>query len=257
MSNKHAVIPDCQVSPHVPTSHLTWAAQYIAEKKPNTIVCLGDFADMESLSSYDVGKKCFEGRRYTEDIRAAKEAMFKFMQPIRREQDRLRRNKEKQWNPKMVMLLGNHENRIERAINNDSKLDGLISTKDLGYEEFGWTVVPYLQVCILDGIAYSHYFVSGIMGRPVTSARMLLTKHHMSCVAGHQQGRDIAYGKLANGKSITGIISGSFYQHDESYLNAQTNVCWHGIWFLHDVQDGSFDELPLSIEYLRRKYGNV
>jgi len=251
---KIVVIPDVQAKPNVPLDHLTWAGMWCAEKKPDVIVCLGDFADMESLSSYDVGKKSFEGRRYTEDIKVARKAMDTLMSPIEDERYRLKRNKDKQWNPRLVMTLGNHENRINKAVDSDAKLDGLLKIEDLGYEEYGWEVYPYLEVEVIEGIAFSHYFVSGVMGRPVTSARMLLQKHHMSCIAGHQQGRDIAYSQTADGKSMTGIISGSFYLHDEAYLTRQNNIHWRGVWQLNDVIDGSFDELPLSVEYLRSKY---
>lgn len=251
---KHIVIPDCQIKEGVELDHLVWAAKYIIEKKPDTIICLGDFADMESLSCYDVGKKSFEGRRYTKDIAIANYAMNKFLDPILNEQERLRRNKEKVWKPRLVMCLGNHEERINRAINNDAKLEGLISIDDLRYQQSGWEVIPYLQPITIDGISYCHYFVSGVMGRAVTSARMLLNKHHMSCVAGHQQGRDIAYGRRADGTSMTAIISGSFYQHEEAYLTAQNNVHWRGIWVLNDIKDGAYDELPISIDYLKRRY---
>ena len=78
----------------------------------------------------------------------------------------------------------------------------------------------------------------------------------MSCVAGHQQGRDIAYGQTAAGKRMTGIISGSYYQHDEDYLTPQTNEHWRGVWLLNDIKDGSFDELPISLNYLKERYGS-
>lgn len=252
--SKIFVLPDCQVKPGVALDHLEWAGKYCAAKHPDVIVCLGDFADMQSLSSYDIGKKSFEGRRYTEDIKVVHEAMDIFMAPIREEQDRLVKNKDKRWRPKMILTLGNHEDRINRAINNDPKLDGLISVDDLQYGCWGWEVYPYLEVVVEQGIAFSHYFVSGVMGRPVTSARMLITKHHMSCVAGHQQGRDIAYGQAANGKRMTGIISGSYYQHEEDYLTIQNNIHWRGCWMLHEVNNGAFDEMPLSLEYFKRKY---
>lgn len=252
--SKIIFIPDVQAKAGVSLEHLTWAGLRCAEKKPDAIVCAGDFADMESLSSYDVGKKSFEGRRYTTDIEVAKDAMSMFMKPILQEQDRLKKNKDKRWKPNLIMLLGNHENRINRAIENDAKIEGLIKLSDLGYESFGWEVYPYLQVVTCEGIAFSHYFVSGILGRPITSARQLLIKHHMSCIAGHQQGRDIAYGQSADGRAMTSIISGSFYQHEESYLTAQTNIHWRGIWQLNEVHKGSFDELPLSLDYLRRTY---
>ncbi len=252
---RHLVIPDCQVKAGVPLDHIKYAAMYAVEKKPTSIICLGDFADMPSLSEYDKGKKSFEGRRYTIDIEVAVDAMASFMLIIRDEQHRLIRNKDKQWKPNLIMCLGNHENRINRVIESDPKLEGLISTKDLKYESRGWQVYPYLSVVVLDNIAYSHYFISGVMGRPVTSARMLLQKHHMSCIAGHQQGRDIAYGQRADGSSMTAIISGSFYSHTEDYLNPQTNEHWRGIWMLNDIKNhGSFDEMPISLSYLKERY---
>jgi len=155
----------------------------------------------------------------------------------------------------MVMVLGNHEGRIDRAIYNDPKLEGLISTDDLKYDTYGWEVYPFLKPVEIEGIVFCHYMVSGVMGRPVTSARALLSKHHQSVIVGHQQGRDIAYGHKANGEEITGLICGSCYEHDESYLNPQTNNHWRGLYMLFDVNNGSFDELPISLRYLRRKYG--
>jgi hypothetical protein len=46
----HFVIPDCQVKPGVPIDHIGWIGEYLVERKPSTVICLGDFADMESLS---------------------------------------------------------------------------------------------------------------------------------------------------------------------------------------------------------------
>jgi hypothetical protein len=154
----------------------------------------------------------------------------------------------------MVLTLGNHEHRINRAVENDSKLEGLISTDDLNYKEFGWEVYDFLVPVVVDGICYSHYFTSGVMGHPLGNARLLLTKKYMSCVAGHQQGRDIAYGTRADGSQMVGLIAGSFYEHDEDYLNPQTNNHWRGFYVFHDVHDGAFDEMAVSIKYLKQKY---
>jgi hypothetical protein len=251
---KHLIIPDTQVKPNSPTDHLRWAGLYAAEKKPDVIVHIGDHFDMPSLSSWDVGKKSFEGRRYKDDIEAGIHAMEVFLQPIRDEQQRLKVNKHKQWRPRMVYTLGNHENRIERAIESDPKLDGLIGYKDLQLEEMGFEVYDFLDVAIIDQIAYAHYFTSGIMGRPVSSARNMLSKKMMSCIMGHVQDRDIAYGRRADGTNILGLFSGIFYQHDEDYLTPQTNSSWRGIWMLNEVANGGCDELPVSLNYLRNKY---
>lgn len=252
---KIAILPDCQVKQGVDLSYLKWVGSYLAEKKPDVIVQIGDFADMPSLSSYDVGKKSFEGRTYKADIEAAKEGMTLLMAPIKEEQLRLKRNKDKQWNPRLVLTLGNHEERIDRAINLDRKLEGLISTDDLGYKEFGWEVYPFLEVVVIEGIAFSHYFTTGVMGRPVTSAAQLLNKKHMSAVMGHVQDRQIAYGMRADGKQMTGLFCGICYTHNEDYLGVQGNNSWRGLWLLHEVIEGSFDELPVSLSYLKRTYG--
>lgn len=253
---RHIVIPDCQVKPGQDFSFLRAIGNYIAEKKPDTIVNIGDFADMPSLSSYDVGKKSFEGRTYKADIEATKEAMNVLMQPILAKIERIRLNKKKQWNPNLVLTLGNHEHRIDRAIEYDRKLEGLISIDDLKYEEWGWNVIPFLEPINIDGVLYAHYFTSGVMGRPVTTARQLLLKKHMSCIAGHQQGRDVSYDKRGDGKQVTAIIAGSCYPHDEGYMDHQSNRHWRGIVVLNQVDDGQFDEMFVSLDYLMRKYDN-
>lgn len=251
---KILVIPDAQVRPGSDNTHLVAASKYAVEKKPEVIVCLGDWADMPSLSSYDVGKKSFEGRMYIEDIKAAKEAMQAFLAPIREEQARLIRNKEKRWNPRLVMTLGNHEARITRAVNEDRKLEGLVKLEDLEYEKFGWEVYPFLEPVAIEGVVFCHYFTSGVMGRAVTSASALISKKHQSCIAGHQQGRQVAYGAKADGSTITSMIIGSFYSHDEDYLGHQGNKHYRGAVMLHEVKDGSFDEMFLSLDYLVNKY---
>ena len=251
---KHLIIPDTQVKPGHSLEHLTWAGQYAAEKKPDVIIHLGDHWDMPSLSSYDVGKKSFEGRRYTDDIEAGIKGMKAFMKPILKEQKRQRTNKKKVWKPKLVFCLGNHEHRIERAIESDAKLEGLISYDDLQLKEMGWEVHDFLEPVVLDGVVYSHYFTSGVMGRPVSNARLLLQKKMMSCVQGHVQDRDIAFARKADGTAVTGIFAGIYYQHDEDYLTPQTNGSWSGIWILHEVNDGSFDEMPISLNFLKMKY---
>jgi hypothetical protein len=93
------------------------------------------------------------------------------------------------------------------------------------------------------------------MGRPVTTAPELLRKLHMSAVAGHQQGREIAYGRRADGSQMTAIISGSFYQHDMEYLSPFTNAHWRGMWMFHEMHDGQFDEMAVSINFLKRRFG--
>lgn len=251
------VIPDAQIKKGVDTSHLKWLGQYIVEKQPDVIVNIGDFADMPSLSSYDVGTKAFEGRKYRDDVQAAVEGMSSLLSPLLRYNQRRLINRKKQYHPRMILTLGNHEQRIVRAINQDRKLEDLISIEDLQYKEFGWEVYPFLEVVMIEGIAFSHYFTTGTAGRPSTTANAQLNKQHCSCVAGHQQGLQIATGKRADGSLLTSIIAGSFYLHDEEYMGVQGNNHWRGALMLHNCSEGQFDLNLLPMSYLQRKYNNV
>ena len=252
---KHLVIPDTQIRIQDDLEYLDHIGKYIVHKQPDVIVQIGDFADMPSLSSYDVGKRSFEGRRYKTDIEAAHKGMNVLLNPLQEYNERQRKNGKRQYRPRMVLTLGNHEDRISRAINSDPKLDGTLDLSDLGYEASGWEVFPFLEVVVIDGIAYSHYFVTGVAGRAASTAVAQLNKKHMSCIAGHQQGRQSASAYRADGKRITSIIAGSCYEHNEDYLGPQGNVHWRGVVMLHDVCDGEFDECYVPLNYLRKKYG--
>lgn len=241
----HAVIPDMQIRPGDSLRFVERVGKYIALKRPERIICLGDFADMASLSSYDKGKRSFEGRRYQRDISAAKRAMDALMAPIMAEPG---------YEPRLIMCYGNHENRIVRAGELQPELDGLMRLEDLEFASYGWECHDFLKPVIVDGVAYCHYFTSGIMGRPITTASALLTKRHMSCIAGHQQGKQIAYASAADGRTLTSLIIGSCYERHEAYLGPQGNQHWRGIVMLHEVRRGSFDEMLVSLQYLRRRF---
>lgn len=252
-AKKIMVLPDVQAKPGTDFSYLMRIGQYMVEKKPDVVVCIGDFADMQSLSSYDKGKKSFEGRRYKRDVEAAIEAMSAFLTPLVDYNATAKRI----YKPRMVLTLGNHEERILRAINEDPKLDGVLSIDDLKYKDFGWEVIPFLEVIVIEGVAFSHYFTTGTMGRPAGTAAAQLRKTSMSSVAGHQQGKQIAYATRADGSTITSIIAGSCYEHDEDYLGAQGNRHWRGCLMLHEVIDGAFDEMWVSLGYINKRYPNL
>lgn len=240
-----AVVTDAQVRKGVPTEHIPAAGRYIAAKQPDVIVCIGDWWDFPSLGEHEKpGSARNEGLRYEDDLAAGCDAMEEFLEPIA---------KVRGYNPHMIFNLGNHCDRVTRTRNADPRrFTGKLS--DLKLEQYGWKVIPFLQPIIVGGVAFCHYFPRGVMGKPITSPDILLDELHMSAFAGHQQGRDAAYSRRADGGTLTAIISGSFYQHDEPYMSLLSNRHWRGMWFLHEVKDGQFDEMPLSVNYLLRKW---
>lgn len=251
---RHLIIPDTQIKPGVPLDHLNWISKYIVDKKPDVIVVIGDWADMCSLSSYDKGKKSFEGRTYRADILAANDGLQMLMAPIEAESKRTYSSHIKRWVPRKIVTLGNHENRINRAIETQRELDGLISTDDLFFKQWGFEVYPFLQPITVDGVCYCHYFCTGQMGYAYTTAAAML-KGHMSGVAGHKQGKDIAHSKRLDGTRLTTMQIGSCYLHDEGYLNPQTNDHWRGIMMLNNVKNGEFDDMAVDLDFLKERYG--
>ena len=244
---RHFFLSDAQVRDGVELDHMRWAGRYIAEKRPDVVICGGDFGDVPSFSVWDQpGSLAGEGKRYRRDKESIWRAMDLLMNPIARCRS---------YKPKLKLTYGNHEHHIVRMVERDPRFEGTISLADLRYEEYGWTTYPFLQPICVNGVYYCHYFTSGKRGSACTTAAQILRKKHDSCVAGHQQGYDIATGHRADGRRITAIISGSFYLHDEPYMGPQENRHWRGCFMLNEVDDGAFDPMPVSLDYLRRKFG--
>lgn len=253
--SKHFLIPDTQVKPGVPIDHLTAAGNYIVAKQPDVIIHLGDHWDMHSLSSYDKGTRKAEGARYQEDIEAGIRGMQALLAPLKAYNKRKRKNKEKQYKPRMVFLLGNHEQRIMRHVNAHPELEGKLGYHDLRLESFGWEVQDFLKPIEIDGVTYAHYFYNPNTGHAYGGkASTKLNNIGFTFSMGHQQGLDMAMKHLANGKTLRGLVAGSFYQHDEEYKGHQANDHWHGCLFLHEVQDGNYCLLELSLSYLMENW---
>lgn len=249
LGRQHCVIPDVQSKPGVRNDHMEWVGNYIVEKRPDVLVCIGDFWDFPSLSRYDKGKLAFEGRRYVNDVKAGCVAMEKLLKPI---QDYNRAaKKHEQYNPEMHFTLGNHEIRLSRLVDENPEFQGRFDLDDLGLKEYGWKVHDFLKIVSIDGIEYSHYFTSGVMGRPVASAATLLRERQGSATMGHVQHTDHAIHKKTGQRAM---FCGTCYLHDEEYLGAQGNSQRRQIIMKHEVDAGCYDLMEVSLKFLEKGY---
>lgn len=241
---KILVIPDVQAKHGHDLSYLNCLSKYIEDKRPTHVVNIGDHSDMPSLSSFDVGKIQFEGRRYKIDIAAGIEANERIWEHVT-------------YKPESHIFVGNHEHRIARAVECDAKLEGVMSLDDLQYEKFYDHVHPFLEVAKLGGLAFSHYFYQPNSGRPYGgTAHSKLKNIGMSFVMGHQQGLDVAMRELPDGTQQIGIVAGSFYEHTEIYRGPQAQGHWRGVVMLHECDgSGRADPMFVSLDFLRRRYG--
>ena len=161
------------------------------------------------------------------------------------------------WDLELHFFEGNHEFRVKRLCDLQPEFDGVFSLeKDTNLLKHGWFLHPFLEVVDVDGVAYTHYFTSGVLGRPVTSPRAILTKKFCSGVMGHVQTYGVAMDYDGFGRRITGVFAGTYYQHTEDYLTPQGNAAaHHAIHILHDVHDGEFSINTVELEYLRQRFG--
>lgn len=247
---RHFVIPDVQAKPGAPTDHLEWVGKAIVEYEPDVVVCLGDFADMESLSSYR-SKRESEGTRYWTDIICAGEAMDVLLAPLRKKWGQ---NLSRAGAPRMVMLLGNHENRIQRMVDEQPVLDHTVGMHNLPYGD--WEVHDFLEQVCIDGVTYAHYYEQIGTSRAVSGMIETRVKNiGYPFVQGHQQGLKTGMVARNNGELVRGVVAGSCYLHDEGYMGQTNAGHWRGCLILNDVHHGQFDIMELSMDYLCRRWG--
>lgn len=254
----HLFIPDSQIRPGVSLDFLDWIGKYIVRKQPDVIVHAGDFADMESLSSYDKGKRSAEGKRVQLDIDVAQEAWDRLNAPIVALQRAQKAAGEPIYSPRKVITLGNHEDRIRRHVDANAELHGFLSIESLGFHRYGWEVVPFKKPIVIDGISYCHYFENVMTGKPLGGTCLNMLKQvGNSFTQGHKQTLDVATRFLpSDGRQQWGIVAGACYEHDEGYKGYQGNHHWRGIILKHNVVEGSYDPLFISLDWLKRTYGN-
>jgi hypothetical protein len=256
---RHYIVPDCQIRPGDVTDHLEWIAKDIVRRKPDVIVCIGDFYDLPSLSKYSpAGGMEKEGSRLKADLEAGHKAMERLTAPIHAEIARCERRHLKRWQPRMIFCEGNHEARAARFAKEDARFEGVIGTHLCDVERFGWERHKFLEPVEVDGFWYSHYWQSGHSDRPIGgSIDNRLNKLGFSFVAGHEQGRRYSDRPLPNGRTIHGIVVGSCYLGTEAYRGPQAVNEWRGTVVLHDVKDGDCDPMFLRMRWLCQRYAGA
>lgn len=241
---KIIVIADTQAKPQEDLSYMSWIGKFVNDKKPDVVVHIGDHFDVPSLSSYDKGKKTFEGRRLKADI----EAGIKGLELFHAELD-------DDYHPRLVFCLGNHEQRIDRLANDMPELDGFVGTGLLPLEEMGWEVHEFLKPVEIGGIFFVHYLANPFSGKPYGgSALNQLKTVGNSFVVGHKQCLDVAIRPTLNGKHQIGIVNGACYPFDEPYKGWQGNSHFRGLTVLHEVKDGFGVPMFVSLDFMKNRY---
>ncbi len=222
--------------------------------KPDVVVNLGDNADMPSLCSYDKGRAAFVGRTYVADINSHLDFQSRLWSPIKKAKKKL---------PRRVFLIGNHEERISRALQVQPELKGTIGYKDLGLEDYYDDVIDYNGdtpgTISIGGITYAHYFVAGISGRPIGGsypAVSLVSRCLRSVTQGHSHVMDYANKPVIGGGRIHGLVAGCFNDKTLDWAGQANNIWFRGCFIKRNVDNGNYDLEVISMDRLRKEYGD-
>lgn len=235
------VLPDSHAKPGVTQRRYKALGKFIAALRPDIVLDLGDFGDFPSLSIYDGSRLMggsgsnlsFEGRRYQRDIAAVIEAQELIAEGL----------KSLAKKPKLIGLYGNHEQRISRAVEHIPELEGTLSLNDLQRSSFGWDMHDFLDPVEVQGFQCSHYFVSGLMGRPIggeNHALALIKRTHQSCIQGHSHLWGESHHTRADGSKIQAFVAGCYVEptHIESYAGRAFHMWGNGLTILRGCEHG-------------------
>lgn len=251
---KLLVLPD----PHAHADHdndrADWLAEFIKDEKPDIVVNMGDTYDMPSLSQYDKGKRSFQGKNYRRDIIAGLEFNDRLWGPVKATKKKM---------PRRIFLEGNHEHRIERALDLSPELADTIGFKDYDLDSHYDEIVRYdggtPGIINIEGILFAHYFISGVMGRPIGGkwpAKSVLEANKESSVQSHIHTFDYARTTTQGGRSIHALVAGCYQDYINDWAGNIGRFWVPGVALLNDVHDGQYDLQWVSLESLREAYGS-
>lgn len=248
----HLIIPDSHSHYQHDNTRADYLGKLILDVKPDVVIHLGDSADLPSLSSYDKGKRSFQGRTYRADITTHIDFQERLWGPIRIAKKKL---------PRRVFLEGNHEHRIEKALDLSPELAGTISFGDLDLSRWYSDIVRYEGstpgIINIDGVNYAHFFISGVMGRPIGGehpATSLLAKQYESCTAGHLHLADWSVRSRPDGHKIMGCLAGSYLDYETDWAGKVNHLWWNGVVIKRNVSEGTYDPEFVSLGQLKGVY---
>lgn len=249
----HLVIPDTHSHFQHHNKRAEWLGKLINDLKPDVVIHLGDSADMPSLSGFDKGTRAAIGRTYRADIDAHLDFNYRLWDTVKSTKRKL---------PRRIILEGNHEHRIHKAINLQPELEGAISPNDLRMLDFYDEYIEYNGrspgVVDVDGVSYAHFFISGVMGKPIGgthAAYSILQKGHGSATAGDLHLLSYETQTGIGGKRIQGLVAGCYQDYDADWAGEANRLWWRGVIFKDNVSNGTYDPRFISLESLKKEYG--
>jgi predicted phosphodiesterase len=133
----------------------THMGRFAAEKKPDVIVSIGDWASLDSLSTHELPGSANDGERpgFWEELSSLDESLGQFHRDF------------PMGSKPCLITMGNHEHRAARAANRQPKLNGDMPLRlDEVFSRYRWGVRPFGEFVDIGGVDFVHCPLN-VMGR--------------------------------------------------------------------------------------------
>ena len=223
-----------------------------------TVACTGDLTDYPGGRTWNSAKRQ-EGKRILADRKAGIQAMKAVMAAYNREKRKHVRagHRERIWDPRWAIALGNHDETEDQIVADDPKLEGLLGSQFLieELEGLGCEVLPFWkqihrkEYLDLHGALVGHYYPSGNMGKAL-AVRSVLNTTHCSFIGSHSHTGGIDSQQTALGTWIHHLNVETF-QPPHRLRSGERN----GVFLLSEMEAGDFQVHRFSYDWVMRTYG--
>lgn len=222
------ILPDVHLKESIGKDYAA-VKPFIKKIKPDVIILLGDFMDVNSLSAWDYDKKRkMEGRRYKKEIDCAKEELD-FLQKYCKE---------------IIYIEGNHEDRVNRYLDKNPEMEGIIEIPEelnLKEREIKWVKMNDLYK--LSGM----YFTHGMYTNKYSAQKHLQVLGCNICF-GHQHSTQTAMQNMAMQKPHMSYALGTLGDKKPDYLKNRPGnwISQFGIMYWN-TESGNFNLYPINV----------
>lgn len=232
---------------------MTWLGRMASEHRPDRIIQIGDWSTFDSVNAHD--DNATMAARVKPTIRQDLENLTASHQAFRR-------GMADDYKPKLDVVLGNHENRLERFENVNPESHGTYTlARDETFAQFGWRVRPYGEILYVEGVGFTHHPVNGA-GRAFggkTGPQRAANESTVPIVSGHTHRRQVHESPKIGPIDVISMVEigcGLPWGVVESYArHAMTGWWWGAV--LMTVQGGATTDLNfVSMLTIRDRYSD-
>ncbi|HYF57307.1 MAG TPA: metallophosphoesterase, partial [Salinarimonas sp.] len=164
---------------------MTWLGRLASEHRPERIIQIGDWSTNDSVNQHEDNST--EAARYKPKIRDDLDNLLQTHQYFRR-------GIAEDYRPKLDIVLGNHEQRLERFENANPEAVGTYTlARDETFAQFGWRTRPYGELFYVEGVGFTHHPTNGA-GRAFggkTGPQRAANESTVPVVSGHTHRRQV------------------------------------------------------------------